>query len=257
MPHLHSRQAQPGQQTHLGHRPPAQLPPPPPPTTDSSPPPIPSLTTNTDTVPSLPDDHTDDSDWAIGECISYNNVGPINPEGIEGYKQFICFRDTKSKYMFNYPVKTCNEEMFLYHLERVLHFFTSCGHTPRILRSDYFSTFRSAKATVFYADHRCTHKSSAPYQQWQNATFIKPSSATYLPPSRAKTFSGQTHGLMHSHTGPASINPSPIMPSLKTHQRRRPSPISICTRRPPLLPPPGSRTPLEIRCQERHWLLHG
>ena len=150
-------------------RPPAQPPPQPLSPTDSSPPPPLSLPIVTDIGSTPTDDHKDDSTWAIGECISYDNVGPINPESIEGYKQFICFRDTKSKYIFNYPVKTCNEEIFLYHLERVLHFFTSRGHTPRILRSDYFSTFRSAKATVFYADHRCTHESSAPYQQWQNA----------------------------------------------------------------------------------------
>ena len=150
-------------------RPPAQPPPPPPSSPDSSLHPPPSLPIVIDKGSTPTDDHKDDSTWAIGECISYDNVGPINPESIEGYKQFICFRDTKSKYIFNYPVKTCNEEIFLYHLERVLHFFTSRGHTPRILRSDYFSTFRSAKATVFYADHRCTHESSAPYQQWQNA----------------------------------------------------------------------------------------
>jgi hypothetical protein len=44
----------------------------------------------------------EDTRWEIGECISYDNVGPISPESSEWYKQFLSFRDTKSKYMFNY-----------------------------------------------------------------------------------------------------------------------------------------------------------
>jgi hypothetical protein len=55
--------------------------------------------------------HREDHQWSIGECISYDNVGPINPESIEGYRQFIAFRDTRSKYLFCYPVKTCNEDL--------------------------------------------------------------------------------------------------------------------------------------------------
>eukprot|EP01036_Dinobryon_divergens_P061726 gene61726-biopygen17311 len=89
----------------------------------------------------------------------YDNVGPINPPSIEGYKHFFAVRDTRSKYLFN----------FLYYLDRVLRFFTSRGFKPRILRSDYFSTFRSHKFLTFYEDHQCRHETSAPYQQWQNA----------------------------------------------------------------------------------------
>ena len=33
--------------------------------------------------------HREDHQWSIGECISYDNAGPINPESIEGYRQFI------------------------------------------------------------------------------------------------------------------------------------------------------------------------
>jgi hypothetical protein len=85
------------------------------------------------------------------------------------HRQFIAFRDTRSKYLFCYPVKTCNEDAFLYHLQRVLRFFTNREFKPRILRSDYYTTFCSAKANQFYEDNQCRHESSAPYQQWQNA----------------------------------------------------------------------------------------
>jgi hypothetical protein len=123
---------------------------------------------------SLPtvDTERSDSQWEIGERISYDNVGPISPESIEGYRQFIAFRDTRSKYLFCYPVKTCNDDTFLYHLQRVLRFFTSRGFKPRILRSNYYTTFRSAKANQFYEDNQCRHESSAPYQQWQERDIL-------------------------------------------------------------------------------------
>jgi hypothetical protein len=140
-----------------------KLPPQPPPISTPSPSP------NFDSKDIKTLDHREDHQWSIGECISYDNVGPINPESIEGYRQFIAFRDTRSKYLFCYPVKTCNEETFLYYLERVLRFFTTRGFKPRILRSDYYTTFRSHKANLFYEEHQCRHESSAPYQQWQNA----------------------------------------------------------------------------------------
>jgi hypothetical protein len=155
-------------------RPPAQPPPtsPPPPTTLANVPPTPTAETDTKMGTSTTlspsdltthaDDFKDDSSWNIGECISYDNVGPINPPSIEGYKQFLAFRDTRSKYLFNFPVKHCDEDTFLYYLERVLRFFTSRGFKPRILRSDYFSTFRSHKCITFYEDNQCRHETSAP-----------------------------------------------------------------------------------------------
>ena len=73
----------------------------------------------------IPQEQEEDTRWEIGECISYDNVGPISPESSEGYKQFLSFRDTRSKYMFNYPIKTCDEDTFLYYLQRVLRFFTT------------------------------------------------------------------------------------------------------------------------------------
>ena len=152
--------------------PPAQPPPPPAtsPTPSSKPDPPKQTTLDSPIKPAYhPNDHREDSQWAVGEYISYVNVGPISPESIEGYRQFIAFRDTQSRYLFCYPVKTCNEETFLYHINRVFRFFTSRGYKPCILCSDYYTTFRSAKAKQFYEDNQCRHESSAPYQQWQNA----------------------------------------------------------------------------------------
>ena len=135
MPRVRPRQTEQRQLTHLVHY---KHPPYPSPITDCK-----------DVKQSDTTDPREDHQWSIGECISYDNVGPINPENIEGYKQFIAFRDTGSKYLFCYPVKTCNEDTFLYYLERVLRFFTTRGYKPRINRSDYYTTFRSNKVNQF------------------------------------------------------------------------------------------------------------
>ncbi len=151
-------------------KPPPEPPPPQPPPT--SPDPSPTIALPAPSPPHLKSETTadiPDDQWQIGECISYDDLGPITPASSEGYTKVLTFRDTRSKYLFAYPVKTCNEDTFLYYLERVLRFFTTRGFKPRILRSDYYITFRSLKATTFYEDNHCTHESSAPYQQWQNA----------------------------------------------------------------------------------------
>jgi hypothetical protein len=82
------------------------------PLSPAQPPPLPSPSPQ---IPSRPDTKFDttmqpfssflptveternDSQLEIGECISYDNVGPISPESIEGYQEFIAFRDTRSK----------------------------------------------------------------------------------------------------------------------------------------------------------------
>ena len=46
----------------------------------------------------------EEADCDIGVVISYDNVGPINPASLEGYTQFLVFRDTRSKYIFAYPI---------------------------------------------------------------------------------------------------------------------------------------------------------
>jgi hypothetical protein len=38
--------------------------------------------------------------------------------------------------MFNYPIKTCDEDTFLYYLQRVLRFFTTREGTPQRLLHD-------------------------------------------------------------------------------------------------------------------------
>ena len=127
----------------------------------------PSPDPNTTITPSLPTDKDNQPDhtWPIGSLIYYDNVGPISPASLEGYTQLLVFRDTRSKYIFSYPVKTCNEDIFLTYLSKVLRFFTTRGFTPTTLRSDFYSTFRSALSEEFYETNHCTHQTSAPYQQ--------------------------------------------------------------------------------------------
>ena len=223
------------------------------------PPPVstPSPLTTIDTKDIKPPDHREDYQWSIGECISYDTVDPISPESIEGYRQFIAFRDMRSKYLFCYPVKTCNEETFLYHLERVLRFFTSRGFKPRVLRSDYYTTFRSHKANLLYEERQCRHESSAPYQQWQNAverdiqTILSNVSATIQGQDflRADIWAhALTHWTrLHNSTPHAVIKDTPARIIAQFFHRCTP-PIPIRIRGLTLLSSPRPRTTLEVRC---------
>ena len=178
----------------------------------------PSPLTTIDTKDSKPPDHCEDHQCSIGECISYDNVGPISPESIEGY--------TRSKYLFCYPIKTCNEETFLYYLEHVLSFFTTREFKPRLLRSDYYTIFRSHKANLFYEEHQCRHESSAPYQQWKNAVEldIHKSSPMYPQQFTARISSAQIYGPILSPTGTDCTTP-PHMRLLRTHPPESLTPI--------------------------------
>ena len=184
------------------------------------PPPQPPPAENSKSDPSTPDAETKEEDCKIGEVISYDNVGPINPASLEGYTQFLVFRDTRSKYIFSYPIKTCNEDTFLYYLDKVLNFFKNRGFKTRILRSDYYTTFRSAKVTEYYDINGCTHQSSAPYQQWQNS--VERDIQTILANVSA-TIHGQdwlradTWSYALSHWTPASTTPYHTA-STTTHQ---------------------------------------
>ena len=74
-------------------RPAQPLPPEEPPPPISTPPTIisrPDTKLETTILPYSPpppdvDTERNDSQWEIGECISYDNVGPISPESSEGY----------------------------------------------------------------------------------------------------------------------------------------------------------------------------
>ena len=126
-------------------------------------------------LPPTPTDDTQNPNTAqpptrIGEIISMDNVGPpISPTSIDGYSSLFVFRDIASKTLFTYPIKSPNEDTFLYYLNRVIKYFLDHGFTPRILRTDYFSTFISKASEVYYTNNNLEHQTSAPYQQWQNS----------------------------------------------------------------------------------------
>lgn len=177
-----------------------------------------------DFIPTTTIDEPLNESWQSGDVINYVDLRPITPASSEGCTKVLAFRDTRFKYLFTYPVKTKTEEIFLYFLERVLRFFTTRGYKPRILRSEYYITFRSNKAIVaFYEDHHCTHESSTPYQQWQNAverdiqTLLANVSATIHSQDflRADTWA---HAVRHWHR---LHNLVPQHPSIKDIPARR------------------------------------
>ena len=107
--------------------------------------------------------------WNVGECLTVDNLGPISPTSIDGYKYFYIFKDIKSKKIFIFMVKTCDEESYLKALCEVLDNLTKHGHHTKVIRSDYYSTFLSSAVKEFERAKGITHESSSPYMHWQNA----------------------------------------------------------------------------------------
>mmetsp|Transcript_5126 Transcript_5126/g.7162 ORF Transcript_5126/g.7162 Transcript_5126/m.7162 type:complete len:656 (-) Transcript_5126:5864-7831(-) len=106
--------------------------------------------------------------WGIGECISVDNVGPINPESHEGYQHYFIFKDMNSKMVFVYLTDRTDEDSYLYSLNDVVQFFKRKGHTCGVIRTDYYTSFRSAKVQEYLRDADLNFESSAPYQHWEN-----------------------------------------------------------------------------------------
>ena len=114
-------------------------------------------------------EEADMTGYAPGECISCDNVGPINPKSMEGFTCFFLFRDTHTRRLHVYPSKTADEETYLTHLYDVLRYYHKRGLRTKIIRTDFFSTFISGSAVEYYKDNNLEHQVSTAYKHWQNA----------------------------------------------------------------------------------------
>jgi hypothetical protein len=171
--------------------------------------PNPSPDPNTTITPSLPTDKDNQPDhtWPIGSLIYYDNICPISPASIEeGYTQLLVFRDTRSKYIFSYPVKTCNEDIFVNYLRKVLRFFTTrASHQPQNVAT---STAPSAP----HSPRSSTRPTTAPIRllpptnngKMQPSVTSRPSSPICPSPYTAKTSFVPTPGHTLPNTGHAS-----------------------------------------------------
>ena len=90
--------------------------------------------------------------WGIGECLSVDDVGPINPESHEGYQHYhegyqhyFIFKCMFSKMIFIYLTDATNEDSYIYSLNEVVQFFKRLGHKCGTIRGDYYTSFRSEK----------------------------------------------------------------------------------------------------------------
>ena len=106
--------------------------------------------------------------WSVGECLSVDNVGPINPESHEGYQHYFLFKDMCSKMIFIYLTDSTGEDSYLYALNDVVKFFMARGHKCNVVRGDYYTSYRSAKVLGYLKETNLTYESSAPYQHWEN-----------------------------------------------------------------------------------------
>jgi hypothetical protein len=169
--------------------------------------------------------------------------------------------------MFNYPIKTCDEETFLYYLQRVLRFFTTLGFKPKVLRSDYYTTFAPPKPT-----HFTTTTSAATKAPPHTIPTMAERSGTRHPKNHTLQRLGHTprtglppRGRMAPRTvslDPTTQRSTTLRHQVHTSSRYRPlllhrsaPPIPLRIRRPTMLPSPRPRTHMEVRRQERHRIL--
>ena len=111
----------------------------------------------------------DMTSYRPGECISCDNVGPINPRSMEGFTCFFLFRDTHSRRLHVYPARNADEETYLECLYDVILFYHRKGFKSKIIRTDFYSTFTSAGAIQYYRENDLEHQVSTAYKHWQNA----------------------------------------------------------------------------------------
>lgn len=114
-------------------------------------------------------DKTTGRKWQVGQCLSCDDVGPISPASLEGYKSFFIFKDICSRRIHIYLVDECDENSYLEALDETRKFYFSKGHKIMTIRTDYKTTFRSALVKAYGLEHNITSEASTPYHQWQNA----------------------------------------------------------------------------------------
>ena len=114
-------------------------------------------------------DEHDAQKYKPGEVLSCDNVGPINPMAINGATQVFIWRDTATKMMFCHTAKDAGEDEYIKGLEAVRTYYKSIGIRIGTIRTDDFTTFKSAKVIRYYVRHRIKRQSSTPYQHWQNS----------------------------------------------------------------------------------------
>jgi hypothetical protein len=86
---------------------------------------------------------------AVGELISCDDVGTINPTSMDGHIRFFLFRDKRSRKKLFFAIKNNDSETFIKCFEFVIDYYESMGHKVKTLRSDYFSAFLTNDLEVF------------------------------------------------------------------------------------------------------------
>ena len=146
------------------------------------------------------------------------------------------------------PIKTATETIFLYYLNRVIRYFIDRGYTPRILRTDYFSTFISKASETYYTNiqqHRAPNIRFIPTVAEQRRTRHSNTSQQHLsrtpwprPPSRRLLdLRSPTLDLPPQQPTTLSNQPRPPPDDRPIPPRQRNPPVQIPIRGCPLLPP--------------------
>lgn len=107
---------------------------------------------------------------AIGEIISADPVGKINPESANGDVWFILFKDICTGFEYVVTSKTKSAKAFVDALDEVVRFFAFHNHTVKTLRTDSENTFDVSEELISYLErNRILSERSAPFAHHQNS----------------------------------------------------------------------------------------
>ena len=111
----------------------------------------------------------DSSTAGIGNILSMDPVGIINPASADGYKYFFLVKDIKSGYLQVFCTKDKSAETVVEVLRQTLEFWKIWRHDVKVLRTDAEVVLDSDRVKSFLTANNVRHQSSSPYRHHENA----------------------------------------------------------------------------------------
>ena len=114
----------------------------------------------------IPKSITDPNDLKIGELVSGDIIGPIDPPSRDGTKYFFLFVDRRTSYYHAHTSRT--KDGFITTLKLVYEDYASHGHKMLSFRSDSEQIMVVGDVAAFLASNGVDQQWSLPYQHHQN-----------------------------------------------------------------------------------------
>jgi hypothetical protein len=119
-------------------------------------------------IPQADEQYT--SKYQPGECLSFDDNGPVNPADYHDCHYWLLVKDVATGMKFAYISKgAITSAFFLKSFEEIRCYFKRFGKVVTTARGDYAKKFLSEEVIQYYQQHNIESQSSAPYQHYQNS----------------------------------------------------------------------------------------